>query len=139
VPGPVSLGRLALLASVAVLASSCELPFRNETVAYVGDQAISKEDVERTVEHHQEEFAREGREFPERNTASYEQLERTALGLLVFRRQLEQAAEDFGVELPEAEVERPVERARATEGDAGAEGEKAKEVRRSSRAPCARR
>jgi hypothetical protein len=110
-----------------VLASSCELPFRDETVAHVGAQAISKEDVERTVEHYQEEFAREGREFPDRDSASFDQLERTALGLLVFREQLEQAAEDFGVELPEAEVVRRVERAREAEGQAGADGEQAKE------------
>jgi hypothetical protein len=118
----VLLGRLALVASVAVLAASCERPFESETVAHVGDQAISEEDVERTVEHYEEEFAREGREFPERDSASYEQLERTALGLLVFQEQLEQAAEDFGVELSEDEVERRVERARKAEGEA--EGEK---------------
>jgi SurA-like protein len=119
----VSFGRLALLASVAVLAASCELPFENETVAHVGDRAISKEDVERTVEHYEEEFAREGREFPERGSPAYEQLERTALGLLVFREQLEQAADGFGVELPEEEVERRVERARAAEGETEGETE----------------
>jgi hypothetical protein len=120
---PVSLARLALLASVAVLTVSCEPPFENETVAHVGDASISKEDVERTVEHYEEEFAREGREFPEKGSASYERLERTALGLLVFREQLEQAAEDSRIELPEPEVERRVEAARAAEGESEEEEE----------------
>jgi hypothetical protein len=115
-------GRLALLASVAVLAA-CEPPWENETVAHVGDTTISKEDVERTVEHYQEEFQREGREFPEEGSPAFEQLERTSLGLLVFREQLEQAADDFGVELPEQEVERRVERARAAEGETEEEEE----------------
>jgi hypothetical protein len=124
VRSPVCLGRLALLASVALLAVSCERPFENETVARVGDHVISKEDVERMVEHYEEEFAREGREFPEQGSPAYEQLERTALGLLVFREQLEQAAESFGIELSEEEVERRVERARESEGEAeGEEGE----------------
>jgi SurA-like protein len=119
----VLLVRLALLASVAMLAASCELPFENETVAHVGDEAISKEDVERTVEHYEEEFAREGREFPERDSPAYEQLERTALGLLVFREQLEQAAQESGIELSKDEVERRVERAREAEGETGGKDE----------------
>jgi hypothetical protein len=118
VPGPVSFGRLAFLAAAAVLAASCERPFESETVARVGDTAISEEDVERIVEHFEEESAREGREFPERGSAAYKRVERAALGLLVFREQLAQAAEKFAIELPEAEVERRVERARAAEGEA---------------------
>jgi hypothetical protein len=119
----VSPRRVALLASLVVLAPACEPPWENETVAHVGDQVISKEDVERTVDHYQEEFAREGREFPERDSPAYQSLERTALRLLVFREQLEQAADDFGVELSEEEVERRVERAREAEGETEEEEE----------------
>lgn len=117
------LARLALVASLAALAVSCERPFESETVAHVGNKSISEEDVERTVEHYEEEFAREGREFPEKGSEAYERLERTALGLLVFRGQLEQAAEEFGVELPEDEVERRVEAARKAEGETEEEEE----------------
>jgi hypothetical protein len=119
----VSLSRLALLASLAAVATACEPPWENETVARVGNQTISKEDVERTVEHYEEEFAREGREFPERDSPAYENLEHVALRLLVFREQLEQAADDFGVELSEEEVERRVERAREAEGETEEEEE----------------
>jgi hypothetical protein len=113
----VSLARLALVASVTLVAAACEPPWENETVAHVGDATISKEDVERTVEHYQEEFAREGREFPNEESPAFAQLQRTALGLLVFREQLEQAADDFRIELSEDEVERRVERARKAEGE----------------------
>jgi hypothetical protein len=77
----------------------------SETVATVGDEKISEEKVEQLVEHFEEEFAREGREFPAKGSAGYEAAERRVLGLLVFRAQLEQAAEKLDIEVQEEEVE----------------------------------
>ena len=95
-----------------------------EPVARVGDEQISEEKVEQLVEHFEEEFAREGREFPAKGSAGYETVERQVLGLLVFRAQLEQAAAKLGIEVDEEEVEeRLSESEEASEEGEGEEGE----------------
>jgi SurA N-terminal domain len=96
----------------------------SETVARVGDEKISEEQVEQLVEHFEEEFQREGREFPEEGTSEHRALEKTVLGLLVFRSQLEQAAAKLGVRVDEEEVEERLSRSEeASEEGEGEEGE----------------
>jgi FKBP-type peptidyl-prolyl cis-trans isomerase (trigger factor) len=95
-----------------------------ETVARVGDEKISEEKVEQLVEHFEEEFAREGREFPAKGSAGYETVERQVLRLLVFRAQLEQAAAKLGIEVDEEEVEERLSQSEeAAEEGEGEEGE----------------
>jgi hypothetical protein len=96
----------------------------SETVASVGDERISEEKVEQLVEHFEEEFQREGREFPERGSAGYETVERRVLGLLVLRSQLEQEAAKLDIEVDEEEVEERLSRSEeASEAGEGEEGE----------------
>jgi hypothetical protein len=108
--------RIAFLLALLVLVAACE---DSETVARVGDEKISEEQVEQLVEHFEEEFQREGREFPEEGTSEHRALEKSVLGLLVFRSQLEQAAAKLGVHVDEEEVE---ERLSSSE-EASEEGE----------------
>jgi len=110
--------RIALLLVLALPLLGCEL--RDETVARVGGTKISEEDVERTLEHFEEEFQREGREFPEEGSPEHRALELSALRLLVFREQLEQRAARLGVEISDDEVE---ERTRRNAGAEEGEGE----------------
>src|SRR5215211_1529231 len=96
----------------------------SETVARVGDEKISEEKVEQLVEHFEEEFKREGKEFPEQGSEGYEAAERRLLGLLVLRAQLEQAAEKLGIRIDEEEVEERLSRSEeASEEGEGEEGE----------------
>jgi hypothetical protein len=116
------LTRLALAVFLAAFAAACAGD--SETVARVGGQKISEEDVERLVEHYEEEFEREGREFPERGSDDYEAAERRVLGLIVFRKQLEQAASELDIHVAEEEIEERLEdSAEAAEEAEGEEGE----------------
>jgi hypothetical protein len=108
--------RLAFVVLLLGLLTACG---GSETVATVGDEKISEEEVEHVLEHFDEEFKREGREFPEEGTSAHHELEKSVLGLLVFRAQLEQAARKLGVEVDEDEVE---ERVKSSE-EAEQEGE----------------
>ena len=95
----------------------------SETVARVGDERITEDDVEAMVEFYAEEAEREGREVPAEGSEARRGVERRLLGLIVFRRQLEEAAaEEFGIELSEDEVEERVERSAEAEQE-GEEGE----------------
>lgn len=115
------IARAALIVVLLALVAGCT---NSETVARVGNEKISEEKVEQLVEHFEEEFKREGREFPERGSAGYEAVERRVLGLLVFRSQLEQAAEELDIRIEEEEVEERLERsAEAEEESEGEEGE----------------
>jgi hypothetical protein len=94
--------RVVIAVLLLALVAGCS---DSETVARVGDEKISEERVEQFVEHFEEEFKREGKEFPEKGSEGYEAAERRLLGLLVFRAQLEQAAEKLGIRIDEEEVE----------------------------------
>ncbi len=78
----------------------------DETAATVGGTKISKERVERVLEHAREEFEREGKVFPTKGTAEYRQLSDQALALLVYREELEQSAKRLGIAVDDEEVER---------------------------------
>jgi hypothetical protein len=113
--------RLALLVLLVALVAGCG---DSETVARVGDEKISEEKVEQLVEHFEEEFQREGKEFPEQGSEGYEAAERRLLGLLVLRAQLEQAAEKLDIRIDEEEVEERLKRStEASEEGEGEEGE----------------
>jgi hypothetical protein len=114
---------LRILTTVLLMAlvAGCD---DSETVARVGDEKISEEKVEQLVEHFEEEFQREGREFPAEGSAGFEAAERRILGLLVFRSQLQQAAEELDIEIDEEDVEERLKRsAEAEEEGEGEAGE----------------
>jgi SurA-like protein len=93
----------------------------SEAVARVGTEKISETDVERVLEHFEEEFKREGREFPADGSPQHRALEKSVLGYIVFRSQLQQAAAQLGVRVSEGELERRLKR--AEEGGQESEGE----------------
>jgi hypothetical protein len=120
-PGVVLTARAAIVVVLLALVAGCG---GSETVARVGDENISEEKVEQLVEHFEEEFKREGKEFPEKGSEGYEAAERRLLGLLVLRAQLEQAAEKLDIRIDEEEVEERLKRsAEAAEEGEGEEGE----------------
>jgi SurA-like protein len=98
----------------------------SDTVARVGDEKIREADVEKVVEHFEEEFQREGREFPADGTPEHHALAKNVLALIVFRVQLEQAAAKLDVRVDDEEVEarfKPAEDAEAEGQGEGAAGE----------------
>jgi hypothetical protein len=115
------LSALAATLAAAALLSACG---GGETIARVGDRDVSEEDVERLVEFYEEETVREGREPPVEGTEAHRRLEIVLLGQIVYRQQLEQAAaEEFGIELDEEEVEARLEESAEGEGEEGEGGE----------------
>jgi len=107
--------KVALLlaaATVVAVAAGCG-ESGEKAVAHVGATKVTREQLEQTVEHFQEEAQREGKPFPA-GAAARKQL----LGLLVFRAQLAEGAAALGVKVDDETVERRVEAsAGGDEGD----------------------
>jgi hypothetical protein len=110
--------RVLFLLPVAVIAAGC---FgggdgeKSKAVAHVGRTAITREQLDETVDHFKEEAQKEGKPFPEKGSAVYRVVERQALGLLVYRTELLQTARRLGVPVTDEEFER---RAKAAGGEA---------------------
>ena len=104
--------RIAVVAAVAVVALVAAALLAvgrghghsNASVASVGPIEISRHDLDLTVQHFHDEAAAEGRPFPAAGSASYRQVERQALSLLLDRAKLELAARRIGVRVTDAEV-----------------------------------
>jgi hypothetical protein len=69
----------------------------------VGTGVVTREQLEQTVEHFQEEAKREGKAFSDGPAAR-----RTLLGLLVYRARLEQGAAALGIRISDDAVEERV-------------------------------
>jgi hypothetical protein len=93
----------------------------DKTVAHVGGDGISQKQLDSLVAHFRTEAQREGREFPRHGTRGYDGLRDQLLGLLVYRAELQQAANRVGVEVDPSEVTRRLAAAQGgeEEGDAG--------------------
>jgi SurA-like protein len=114
-------------AAVLVLLAGCG---GTRAAAMVNGTKISGEDVERVLEHAEEEFRREGKTFPEPGTAEYAQLRAQALALLVYQEELDQKARALGVTVDESVVEARLKatRGREEEGEGGSEDERFREA-----------
>jgi hypothetical protein len=99
------LPRLACIAvAVAVLALAACGGSSNDTLARVGDQKVTAEQVKALVDEVISELRREGKAVPAHGSKDEKTLERQALGILVGRARLEQKAADLGVAVSGDEV-----------------------------------
>jgi hypothetical protein len=78
----------------------------DKTVASVGGDEITTEQLDALVEHFRAEARLEGKSFPEDGSAQLEKVRNQLLGLLVYRTELKQAAERLGVQIRESEIAR---------------------------------
>jgi hypothetical protein len=84
---------------------------QEQPVAVVAGQAISREHLDQTVEHFQEEARKEGRMFPAKGSRQYGSVEKRLLALLVYRKEIEIAAARIGVHVTGKQVEAQLEHA----------------------------
>ena len=89
-----------------------------KTVASVGEATITRDELDRTVAHFDEEARREGRPFPKKGSEGFDALRNRLLGLLVYRAELALEAKRLGVRVSDFEVARRLEL-----GSPGEEGE----------------
>jgi SurA-like N-terminal domain len=89
----------------------------SNTVATVGGDEITAKQLDALVAHFRAEAKLEGKSFPQEGGAEFDKLRNQLLGLLVYRTELEQAAERLGVTVKESEVARRLP-AGEKEGDA---------------------
>jgi hypothetical protein len=78
----------------------------SSTVAHVGDDEITEQQLDALVDHFRTEAQREGKDFPEEGTAIFEAQRNKLLALLVYRTELGQAAERLGIEVTDEEISR---------------------------------
>jgi hypothetical protein len=104
----VALAVAAAVATAATLALVRRSGNDDRTVATVGGQQISQHRLDLMVEHFREESEAENRPFPKSGTSAYRVVERQALGLLLDRARLEEAAAQLGVHVSNAAVERRI-------------------------------
>jgi SurA-like N-terminal domain len=78
----------------------------SNTVATVGGDEITAKQLDALVAHFRAEAKLEGKSFPQEGGAEFDKLRNQLLGLLVYRTELEQAAERLGVTVKESEVAR---------------------------------
>jgi SurA N-terminal domain len=90
----------------------------DKTVAEVGGQQVTQQQLDALVQHFRREAQQEGKDFPAQGTAGFVQLRNQLLGLLVHRTELKQAAERLGVTVSDEQVN-----ARVSAAPAGGESE----------------
>ena len=93
----------------------------NGTVAHVGDDTITQQQLDAVVAHFRTEAQREGRTFPKEGTTAFEHSRNDLLRLLVYRLEIEQAAGRLGVKVDPNEVTQRLSpnSGGETEGDPG--------------------
>lgn len=109
-----TLGVLTVAAALAAAAAGCGGSEDRTPVAHVGATTITREQLDRTVEHFREEASREGKPFADTPAAR-----RHLLGLLVYRARLEAGAAALGITIPNDAVEQRLESAGGGEGEDG--------------------
>jgi hypothetical protein len=115
--------RFALAALVAVVLAGCESD-GDKAVAHVGTQTITKEQLERTVEHFSEEAQREGKPFPKEGEPGFDAAQDRLLGLLVYRAELADEAKSMGLAVSDEQVERRLDSGGSSEEGEDQEGKK---------------
>lgn len=76
----------------------------DKSVAEVGGQKVTQEQLDALVDHFRREAQLEGKAFPQEGSRGFVQLRNQLLGLLVYRTELQQAADRLGVTVNEDEV-----------------------------------
>src|SRR4051794_9117137 len=112
--------RLALAALCVALVADCG-GGGSKPVAHVGSQQISQQQLDALVRHFRHEAQLEGKEFPKDGTSGFVQLRNQLLGLLVYRAELQQAADRLGVQVDQDAVNQRLAAAQSAgeeEGDA---------------------
>jgi hypothetical protein len=97
--------RLAIAALVVALLAGCGGK-SDKTVAEVGGQKVTRQQLDALVAHFRREAQVEGKDFPKEGSRGFVQLRNQLLGLLVYRTELQQAADRLGVKVNEDEVRR---------------------------------
>jgi SurA-like N-terminal domain len=93
----------------------------DQTLARVGDQQVTAEQVDGLVEEAVAELRREGKAVPEEKSAGERTLERRALAILVGRARLAQKADDLGVTVSADEIRERI--GASSGGESEAEGD----------------
>jgi SurA-like N-terminal domain len=93
----------------------------DQTLASVGEQQVTAEQVDGLVEEAVAELRREGKAVPEEKSAGERTLERRALAILVGRARLAQKADDLGVTVSADEIRERI--GAASPGDSEEEGD----------------
>jgi hypothetical protein len=88
-----------------------------KTVAHVGGDAISQQQLDALVDHFRREAQQEGKDFPKEGTSTFAQLRNQLLGLLVYRSELKRAAGRLGVVVSSDELSRRLAANPGSEGD----------------------
>jgi hypothetical protein len=111
--------RLGLAAVCLALLAGCG-GGGDKTVAEVGGQQVTQQQLDALVQHFRREAQQEGKDFPGEGTTGFVQLRNQLLGLLVYRTELQQAAKRLGVTVSDDQVNQRLGAAPAggeTEGD----------------------
>src|SRR6478736_9451905 len=97
--------RLGLAALCLALLAGCG-GGGDKTVAEVGGQQVTQQQLDALVQHFRREAQQEGKDFPKEGTRGFVQLRNQLLGLLVYRTELQQAAKRLGVTVDQDELDR---------------------------------
>lgn len=123
------------LAAFAPVATGCG-DEQKHPVAFVGDTAIAREQLDAAIEQLRADRRRKGEEeeFPDRGSRGYRNLRDSVLALLVFQAELQQAAARLGIRVDDDEVEQLIEAGGGApgEGEGGSLGREARELARES-------
>jgi parvulin-like peptidyl-prolyl isomerase len=76
----------------------------DKTVATVGGDEITTKQLDALVTHFRDEAQREGKSFPQDGSAAFIAQRNQLLSLLVYRAELQQAADRLGIEVSESDV-----------------------------------
>lgn len=95
---------LGAAAFCAALLAGCGGSGGGKAVAHVGDETITRKQLEAVVAHFRTVARNEGESFPNEGTRVFEQVRAQLLGLLVYRVELKQAARRLGVEADPNEI-----------------------------------
>lgn len=99
--------------------AACGGSSAGKPVAHVGDEKVTRAQLDGAVAHFREEAQVEGRSFPKKGSPAYDTVEREALGLLVYRTELIRSAAKLGVPVTEEEIKSRPPAASEEESDAG--------------------
>ena len=100
---------IALAVLGAFLAAGCGSDKQSvgaNDVAVVGDESISKGEYDRLIEQAKKNYKANHQTFPETGTTQYIALRKQAMQFLVQRAEFEQEADEMGVKVTEADVDR---------------------------------
>src|SRR5436305_14845484 len=110
--------RLALAALCIALVAGCG-GGRSKAVAHVGSQEITQQQLDALVQHFRHQAQLEGKDFPKDGTTGFVQLRNQLLGLLVYRAELQQAADRLGVKLDQDTVNQRLAAAQSNGAEEG--------------------